>query len=121
MAATAGEAVGAHHVAEGQGVYLEAQGQRSARMWPPTPWDFLSRPRSLSWGSLDWTTTGQGQLQARHSLARARRSEGAAREAGLGLSQQCSALARLRGLTPHSRTHSIRRSLPRKPHRLLSL
>lgn len=50
MAATAGEAVGAHHVAEGQGVYLEAQGQRSARTWPPAPWDFLSRPRSLSWG-----------------------------------------------------------------------
>ena len=37
MAATAGEAVGAHHVAEGQGVYLEAQGQRSAGTWPQPP------------------------------------------------------------------------------------
>ena len=35
MAATAGEAVGAYHVTEGQGVYLKARGQWSASTQPP--------------------------------------------------------------------------------------
>lgn len=37
VAATAGEAVGVHHTTVGQGVYLEAQGQRSARTQPQLP------------------------------------------------------------------------------------
>lgn len=106
---------------KGRGFIWKHKGSDQPGRGPQPPGTSSPGPAACPGGSLDWTTTGQGQLQARHSLARARRSEGAAREAGPGLSQQCSALARLRGLTPHSRTHSIRRSLPRKPHRLLSL
>ena len=59
MAATAGEAVGVHHVTEGQGVYLEAQGSDQPGRGPQPP--ATSSPGLAGCPGGPWT----GQLQGR--------------------------------------------------------
>lgn len=66
MAATAGEAVGVHHTTVRQWVYLETQGQRLARAWPPAPWGLTSQGLVGTRGVPRLDECGAGPALSRH-------------------------------------------------------
>lgn len=90
---------------KGRGFIWKHKGSVSADV-APTPWDSSPRASAGCPGVPGLTTAGQGRLRARHALAGAHGPGQAAREAGLGLSQQCSALACC-GADPQLRTRRL--------------